>query len=163
MEFNIRGVEFSPKVVLTGKLDKIEFLGSGNSVNVVDYKTGVPKSRNAILGKTKTETAPTLRLYVGGRGSDRSVGGDYWRQLVFYKILLDRQGKYRMASAELDFVEPTKAGQYRKEKFEVSDADVKELEELIRTVTAEILSLGFWQKRCDDAKCEYCKLKEMMT
>ena len=159
LEFNIRGVEFAQNIILTGELDKIEFLGRGSEVNVVDYKTGVPKSRNAILGKTKIKTAPTLK----GRGSDRSVGGDYWRQLVFYKLLLDRQGKYRMVSGELDFVEPTKAGQYKKEKFEVTNADVKELEELIRTVTTEILSLGFWQKRCDDAKCEYCKLKEMMT
>ncbi|HEB13741.1 MAG TPA: ATP-dependent helicase, partial [candidate division CPR3 bacterium] len=75
---------------LTGKLDKVE-LGEDKEVNVVDYKTGRVRSRNEIEGKTKTST------------------GDYKRQLVFYKLLLDnhKKGKYIMKTGELDFVEPS--------------------------------------------------------
>ena len=53
-------------------LMKLEF--TGKLVNVVDYKTG--KYENAI----KKLVSPNEK---------EPNGGDYWRQAVFYKILLD--------------------------------------------------------------------------
>lgn len=37
-------------------------------------------------------------------------GGDYWRQAVFYKILVDNyeQKDWKVISTEFDFVEPDK-------------------------------------------------------
>ncbi|HTE12573.1 MAG TPA: ATP-dependent DNA helicase, partial [Chitinophagaceae bacterium] len=59
-------------IPINGKLDKLEF--TGKLVNVVDYKTG--KYANA-----KKKLFPP---------NDKDPnGGDYWRQAVFYKILLD--------------------------------------------------------------------------
>src|SRR3989344_165176 len=88
-EFKNRGVFLKPELRLTGEIYKIEFLNPGRQgVGVVDYKTGQPKSRREILGQNKNST------------------GDYWRQLVFYRLLLDHydRGKYRAVSGELDFV-----------------------------------------------------------
>lgn len=145
-EFNIRGVVFSPAVTLTGKLDKVELLDNAARVNVVDYKTGRVRSRNSILGKTKGSTE------------------DYWRQLVFYKLLLERaRPQYKMVTGEIDFIEPNPNGKYKKEIFEVSTEDVKELEKVIGKVTNEILNLSFWQTRCQDKKCEFCALRDLMT
>jgi len=59
-------------VPLKGKLDKLEF--DGKSVNVVDYKTGdIEKAKKKLHGPHEEDPN----------------GGDYWRQAVFYKILID--------------------------------------------------------------------------
>lgn len=152
-EFAIRGVVLTPEVTLTGKLDKLEML-SETEVNVVDYKTGKPKTRNMILGKTKA--------------GDASV----WRQLVFYKLLLNmhKEGQYEMVSGEIDFVEPASpaggpdasSGKYRKEKFIVEQEDVDDFVEQIKVVANEIMTLSFWDKYCDDVECKYCALAKLV-
>lgn len=145
-EFAIKGVDLTPDIKLVGMLDKIEFVGDGGTVNVVDYKTGKPKSRNELMGAT------------------RDADGNYYRQLVFYKILLDlfENGKYNMISGEIDFVEPNDTGKYKKEKFEIPDTDVTELKETIKKVADEIVNLKFWDTTCDDKECEYCALRKLM-
>ncbi|HEX8547535.1 MAG TPA: ATP-dependent DNA helicase, partial [Cytophagaceae bacterium] len=77
-------------VPVTGELDKIEF--DGNKINVVDYKTGKPDN-----GKKK----------INPPNEKEPLGGDYWRQLVFYKLLIeaDRKNSWEMVSGELDFLE----------------------------------------------------------
>lgn len=144
-EFRINGVILSDNIRLTGVLDKLEFV-DGDIVNVVDYKTGKPKTRNELMGETK------------------NANGDYYRQLVFYKLLLKywNDGKYNMQSGVIDFIEPSEKGKYHKEVFEISDDEVKDLEELIIKVSEEILSLSFWDKKCDEKDCEFCRLREMM-
>lgn len=146
-EFKIRGVLLSPDIRLTGVLDKIEFVGTGNEVRVVDYKTKQPMSRAAIQGDTKTDD-----------------DGNYYRQLVFYKLLLNQyeDGKYKMQSGEIDFIEPNDSGKYKRENFVIKDEEVKELEELIKKVAAEILALAFWDRRCSNPDCRYCALRELM-
>jgi len=146
-EFEIKGVMLSDEVVLTGKLDKLEFLDDGGRVNVVDYKTGKPKSRGKIEGG----------------GDDESEGG-IKRQLAFYQLLLDKydNGKYQMVTGDIDFVEPNQGGKYKKESFVVFPAEVAELEILIKRVADEIINLKFWDKRCSDPQCEFCALREML-
>lgn len=147
-EFDIKGIILTPDVVLTGKIDKMEFVDGGSKVNVVDYKTGKPKSRGKIEGKDN---------------GDESEGA-IKRQLAFYKLLLDRyeDGKYQMVSGEIDFVEPNQSGKYKKEPFMVLDSEVAELETLIKRVASEIIELAFWDKRCDKKDCEFCALREMI-
>ncbi len=131
---------------IRGVLDKVEVL-EGNAVNVVDYKTAEPRSRNEIMGKTKNSE------------------GDYYRQLTFYKLLLSRfeHGRYDMRSGEIDFVEPDKRGNYHKERFEISADEIKELEMLIRKTASDIYSLSFWDSKCDEKECEYCHLRSRIT
>ncbi len=140
-EFRIAGVLLTDEIRLTGVLDKLEFIDGSNKVHVVDYKTGQPR---------KDE--------------------DYYRQLVFYKLLLNKfartdesRGGYKMEEGVIDFIEPNDTGRYKKDNFIIEDQEVEELEALIKKVAAEILSLAFWDRRCDDKKCEYCKLREVMN
>lgn len=149
-EFSVPGVFLAPDVRLTGKVDKIEFIGAGAEVNVVDYKTGRPKTRGTIEGSTKS--------------ASRRTNGDIKRQLVFYNLLLDlyEEGRYHMVSGEIDFVEPDEQKRYRKEQFIITPEEVEEVKALTLTTAAEILSLAFWEKRCDDPACEFCALREMM-
>ncbi|MBI5220765.1 MAG: ATP-dependent helicase, partial [Candidatus Liptonbacteria bacterium] len=71
-EYQIRGVQLTPEIRLTGKLDKLELQPDPHAVVVVDYKVKQPESRNWIEGKTA--------------GSS----GDMKRQLIFYRLLLDK-------------------------------------------------------------------------
>src|SRR3989344_1871975 len=156
-EFNIKSVDFAlaspkllgeggPKIRLTGKIDKIEILDASNKVNVVDYKTGKPKTRGEIEGLTAN--------------SD----GEYKRQLIFYKLLLDNYvgGKFNMVSGDIDFIEPDNKRRYHKESFVIAPEEVVELSELVRKVSGEILGLEFWEKSCDEKDCKYCELRELM-
>ncbi len=145
-EFNVGAIQFTSDVKLTGKIDKVEMLDDAGRVNVVDYKTAKPKSRNEIEGKTKNSN------------------GDFKRQLVFYNVLLNHygDGKYRMASGEIDFVEPNPAGKYKKERFEIGEKDVEELEALIKQVASDIMNLAFWDNGCGEKDCEFCGLRALM-
>ncbi|MBL7743932.1 MAG: ATP-dependent helicase [Chitinophagaceae bacterium] len=139
IERNIRNVVVK-EVPLKGKLDKLEF--DGKAVNVVDYKTGDPD-----------KAIPKLK----GPSDKEPDGGDYWRQAVFYKILVDNyeQKDWKVVSTEFDFIEPDKKKNYRKEKVVISPAD-------ITTVTQQIINT--WQKiqdhdfytGCGKEDCHWC-------
>lgn len=155
-ELHVRGVLLDADIRLTGKLDKLECLDDRppeetREVRVVDYKTGKPKSRNEIEGTTQSAKK------VAG-------GGGYKRQLVFYKLLLDRyrEGVYRTEEAVLDFLEPLPSGTYRREHFVISHDDVRALEEEIRRVAQEICQVTFFDTRCEDTACSACALRTLM-
>lgn len=125
-------------VPITGKLDKIEIINKQEKiVNVVDYKTG-----NSDMAYEKVRK-----------------GGDYFRQLVFYKLLCDHASQfgYTMQSGEIDFVEPSKKG-YIKKKIEITSEDTELLTETIQRVWKEIQDLKFMDPAsgCGKADCEYC-------
>jgi len=145
LEFGVKGIELAPGVFVKGRMDKVEIL-QANEVSVVDYKTGKPKTRGQVEGATKDST------------------GDMKRQLVFYKMLLDNynEGKYRMISGDIDFIEPDEKGIYHKETFSISDEDVAGLKDTVLMVAQEIRSVAFWNRRCDDPACEYCALRNMI-
>jgi DNA helicase-2/ATP-dependent DNA helicase PcrA len=163
-EMNITGILLTPEIRLTGKIDKVEILDENQNfyspslsrgylnVNVVDYKTGRPKTRGEIEGATKNSN------------------GDIKRQLVFYNLLLNNYSPspsngchYKMVSGDIDFVEPDEKGRYRKERFIIAPAEVAALEEQIKKVSAEILSAAFWGRRCKEKECEFCALREMIV
>ncbi len=133
------------KIKLTGILDKIELL-DGKLARVVDYKTGKAQTRNKILGKTSSE------------GS-----GDYFRQLLFYKLLLELEGQYEMKEGALDFVQRKDNGQMIREQFDMSSENTSEIKDIIEDTVKSIWNFDFWDFRCDKYKkgtCEYCKLRD---
>lgn len=146
-EMDIKGVKFSENIILNGRLDMVETLNSKGDVRVYDFKTGKPKSRNQIEGLTRTSN------------------GDYLRQLVFYKILLDRyhNGKLKMTEGIIEFVEPDNKGSFKREIFIVSDDQIKEVENRITEVVDEVINLKFWNKRCEDKECKYCLLRSYIA
>ncbi|WP_295654814.1 ATP-dependent DNA helicase [uncultured Mucilaginibacter sp.] len=138
-ERSIRNVEVQG-VPINGKLDKIEF--TGKQVNVVDYKTG--RYRNA---KDKFN-----------RPNDADPnGGDYWRQAVFYKILIDhdRTSDWEVISTEFEFVEPVSEGEYIKEKVVINPQDIETVTGQIVNVYHKILNHEF-NIGCGKKECEWC-------
>lgn len=139
IEHNIRNVVVR-NVPLKGKLDKLEF--DGKSVNVVDYKTGDPD-------KAKPKMQPP---------NDKNPdGGDYWRQAVFYKILVDNYGQkdWKAVSTEFDFIEPDKKKNYRREKLVISPADITTVTEQIAATWDKIQKRDFYTG-CGKPDCHWC-------
>lgn len=127
-------------VPLKGKLDKLEF--NGHEVNVVDYKTG-----DAEKGVKKLNPPD----------EKETKGGDYWRQAVFYKLLVDNDENrnWTVKSASFDFLEPDKKSGFIQKQVLISAAD-------ITTVTAQIVHA--WQRiqahdfytGCGKEDCTWC-------
>ncbi|MGI8952729.1 MAG: ATP-dependent helicase [Chitinophagaceae bacterium] len=139
VERNIKNVVVND-VPLKGKLDKLEFVGK--EVNVVDYKTGdIEKARK--------------KLYVPN--PDNPNGGDYWRQAVFYKILLDNyaQKDWRAVSTEFDFIEPDKKKQYHKRKIIITPEDITTVKQQIKGVWQKIHNKEFYVG-CGKPDCHWC-------
>ncbi|MFN2439059.1 MAG: 3'-5' exonuclease, partial [Chitinophagaceae bacterium] len=143
IERNITGVVVSG-VPIKGKLDKLEF--DGKKTNVVDYKTGDPdKARTKLL--PPNEKDPN--------------GGDYWRQAVFYKLLVDNytQKKWQVISSEFDFIEPDKKKTYHKKKIVITPQDITTVTEQIKTVWDKIQSHEFYIG-CGKPDCHWCNFSK---
>jgi len=140
VEFDMRNVQYDG-IPLSGKLDKLEF--TGKEVNVVDYKTGNPDY-------AKSKLSPP--------NEKNPLGEDYWRQLVFYKILMDAQKNkdWEMVSSEMEFVEPSKkTGEFVRQKLVISPTDVATVKDQIKLVWTKIHNHEF-QDGCGDANCTWC-------
>ena len=139
IERNIRGVSVD-NVPLKGKLDKLEF--NGKEVNIVDYKSGD-------IEKALVKMNPPNEVHPNG--------GDYWRQAVFYKMLIDNyeQKDWRVISTEFDFVEPDKKGSYRKERIVINQADVETVKQQLTRVWQKIQAGDFYTG-CGKADCYWC-------
>ncbi|MDP1844857.1 MAG: ATP-dependent helicase, partial [Sediminibacterium sp.] len=84
-------------------------------------------------------------------------GGDYWRQAVFYKILVDNydQKNWQVVSSEFDFIEPDKKKVYRKEKLVISPADITTVTQQITSVWEKIQNRDFYTG-CGKPDCHWC-------
>jgi hypothetical protein len=78
---------------------------------------------------------------------------------VFYKLLLDKDGRYTMNEAALHFVEPDEKGKCTIRRFMITSAEVAALEaELVEAAKAIADGSAFTNAICDPEKCDYCDL-----
>lgn len=141
LEKEIR-VKLEDKYLINGIIDKLEF--DNDFIRVVDYKTGSTQ-----------------------RGVEElAVGRDYWRQAVFYNLLLEN-------SSEIDTIGKQIETQYiflddddAKEGYSIHTVKVtKEDMDIVRTQIQE-----FWDKvnsadftnSCGKDDCDYCRLGEFV-
>lgn len=139
VERNIRNVVVNG-VPVKGKLDKLEFFNK--EVNVVDYKTGDPdKSSDKLKG-------PNIK---------KPLGGDYWRQAVFYKILVANYGQkdWNVVSCEFDFIEPDNKKRYQKKKLIITAEDTQAVTAQITETWKKIQDRDFYTG-CGKKDCHYC-------
>lgn len=150
-------------IPLNGKLDKMEF--NGNRVNVVDYKTGQYKNAKNKFNRPDPEAVAEAIDSEKKPKFEDEHGGDYWRQAVFYKILMDydQTNKWEMESCEFDFVEPilkadvkqNEAAVFHKERIAISYDDISRVKAQIKDVYTKIKNKEF-TKGCDEADCAWC-------
>ncbi len=97
-----------------------------------------------------------LKKKLKGPIGDDKIGGDYWRQAVFYKILLDNQ-KYNdwdAVSSEFDFIEPVK-DEYKTEKIIITKEDIAIVLNQITDTWEKIQNHEFSQG-CGKPDCQWC-------
>ena len=140
------GLPDLPELTLTGKLDRIDIGADGLAVQVVDYKTGKPKTRNDIEGKTAKADA------------------SYRRQLSFYSLLLHLHGdeRYQTDTGVLSFVEADSKGRVHEEVFVSGAAERTQLTEEIKTVVATLLSGDFLSDETLLAESEYAHVARQL-
>ena len=141
---------------INGKLDKLEF--SGNDVNVVDYKTGQYENAKHKFNSPDLKTFEAKKDTNDKHLFEYKFGGDYWRQAVFYKILMDNDTtkNWNMRSTEFDFVEPDKkTGEYIKQKVIITPSDVDTVKHQIITSYKAIKDKKF-NNGCGKEECQWC-------
>jgi DNA helicase-2/ATP-dependent DNA helicase PcrA len=136
LEFDIK-TEYNG-VPISGKLDQVGIFD--NHLEVVDYKTG-----RYIASKLK------------GPVGEEDLGGDYWRQIVFYKLLLNGEDRLRqpMRSGIMDFVEKTKEGKFYRRKFEVEQFEMVIVGDQL-TDTYEKIKKHEFTTGCEEENCKWC-------
>lgn len=139
VELSIKNIEIKG-VPVKGNLDKVEF--SNKLVTVVDYKTGKVKNAKDKLKRPENDEDP---------------GGDYWRQAVFYKLLIDndRTKDWQVAGTQFEFIEPVSEGEYHIEKIAVTPQDEQTVINQITSVYAKIQAHDF-NTGCGKKECDWC-------
>jgi DNA helicase-2/ATP-dependent DNA helicase PcrA len=142
LEFFVKDVE-ADGIPIKGKLDKIEF--NGSSVNVIDYKTG-----SLVNARLKGKLNPP--------DEKNPLGGDYWRQLVFYKILLDnyRSKNWKMEHGIIDFIEQdNKTKLFHQFPLAVTPEAISVVRDQIKTAYTSIMNHNFYEG-CGKEDCVWC-------
>lgn len=140
LEYRVSNVETNG-VPISWAIDKIEFL-ENNEINVIDYKTGKFNDKKL---KKPTEKKPEW--------------WDYWRQMVFYKILLDsdKKNSWNMVSGEMDFIEKDKnIDDYQKAKLDINEKDIELVKNQISETYKKIMNHEFFHW-CWDKDCKWCE------
>lgn len=129
-------------VPVTGKIDKIEM--DGDVCDVTDYKTGDPDKSASKYTARPSEANP--------------IGGDYWRQMVFYKLLIenykDRNWNVRMGM--FDYIQRGKtSGQFKRIQVPVFQQDEEIVMKQLKDSYALIMNHRF-EKGCGKEECNWC-------
>ena len=135
--------EFDGKKIsipIHGKLDAL--VDTGKDIWVFDYKTRGKMSENEIRGNTK------------------SSNGNYFRQIVFYKLLLQNNSKYQGKNifTSLVFVMPDTSRKCAITTLPVSKDDIESVLKQIGSLVEKVWSGKILSERCEGLKCEYCAL-----
>ncbi len=128
-------------IPLKGLLDRVDIYP--DHVEVWDYKTG-----------NYSTNMPKLKA---PKKAD-DLGGDYWRQMVFYDILLanDPRTTKSMATGYVDFIEPDKeSGEVMRTEIKITEQDRKIVGQQIKDAWQGIHEHKF-EKGCGDPNCQWC-------
>lgn len=139
MEYKVDLTQFQG-VPIKGVLDKVAIFH--DHVEVTDYKTGSFKY-----------ASPKMKPPV----SDEDIGGDYWRQIVFYQILLNSDPRMEkpMKKGIMDFLEPEDEENFKKREFEIADFEIEIVADQLKSVYQKINEKEFSQG-CNKDDCKWC-------
>jgi ATP-dependent DNA helicase UvrD/PcrA len=135
-------------VPIKGQLDLLDV--DRYSVQVLDFKTG-----------DASNSAPRLKPPIEGANAEDGIdslhGGPYWRQMMFYALLIKKNTiqPMTMLSGTFEFVEPDKNGKFQSKKIVVDPEGLKHMESLIADVYSRIQKHDFIEG-CQLDTCRWC-------
>lgn len=148
----VKGVEWRSGIYkvggipITGVLDRIDVSPTG--IKVVDYKTGNP---------SKTASASAT-----GPSTTHPLGGDYWRQMVFYKILLLHHPS-RPADMETGTIQYLELAEGMEDLQAIhispTESDMEVVMSQMRAANQQMQALEFFQT-CKSPYCSWCRMNE---
>jgi DNA helicase-2/ATP-dependent DNA helicase PcrA len=130
-------------IPLVGMIDRVDIL-SDAWVSVVDYKTS-GSSRGSLVPKIKGPT------------KSKPHGGNYWRQLNFYKLLYDNQpgNIRRVKEGKISFLLVNSEGKQPEISVAMGPRDQDALRAIMREAWDGIQAQNFTGCGADD--CEWCR------
>src|SRR5690606_18865235 len=107
------------------------------TAHVIDYKTGSPDRGRKKLTRPDPNADENASY-------EKRLGGDYWRQIVFYKLLttLSNSITWNMEVGEIDFIE-AEEGEDGVSKLFVSEEDIQTVVGQIKQAEAGIKGKQF--------------------
>ncbi len=130
-------------IPIHGNLDAV--IDTGSSVHIFDYKAKKAMSEAAIRGETKSDD------------------GNYFRQLIFYKMLALGNAKMRdkRILPALVFVSPDAKGRCPTVELLIEDADITRVRQEIQSLIDSVWSGDLAQAYCTDSECQWCGMKRI--
>ena len=159
VEHSVRLARTPGGTLLKGKLDRLDPRADGNGHDVLDYKTGNPTNATAKLKAAPHDPAAGLADW---HRDERLRGGDYWRQAVFYHLLLshDTEHRFRPASVSFDFIQaeekPGQVPEFVHKRVVIGPDDEATVLAQIQAVDAAIRAHQF-DHGCGE--CAWCQLR----
>ena len=88
-------------------------------------------------------------------------GGIYWRQLIFYKILIENSSltSYPVLSAEIDYLTPDEEGLFISKSLDFKTEEVNLVETMIEQVYQNIMAHNF-AEGCGERSCKWCNFAQ---
>ncbi len=142
-EYRIRDVHIEG-VPITGFIDRLDI--NNGDLRVYDYKTG---RTDTFYQKLK-------------RPAEDNEGGTYWRQMVFYDLLLKKDpkvGKY-MTAGYIQALEPDKDGKFVERELVITEEDRIHVTAQITDTYQKIRNMEF-EKFCGE--CEWCGMLDLVV
>jgi DNA helicase-2/ATP-dependent DNA helicase PcrA len=136
-------------VPIRGQIDKLVI--NEGKVHVVDFKTGQYK-----YGKSKVSPPVSLIDNPQETNFEKRYGGDYWRQILFYKALIEsnKSKSLEVISGEVDFIEPVEE-EYKKHKIVFNNDGYLFVKNQIKETYQRIQNHEFTEG-CNDDQCFWC-------
>jgi len=142
LEYRIQDVHIGG-VPVKGFIDRMD--REDNKIVVYDYKSGKAES---IATKMK------------GPVKEDDIGGHYWRQMVFYDLLLEIDPKIKkgMTAGYVLGLEPKKDGTFIERNIHITDHDRNIVRDQILDTWQKIQNLEF-ENGCGE--CAWCKMHDL--
>lgn len=131
-------------IPIHGKLDAV--IDDGEVVSVFDYKT----KQGMTVEKIK--------------GLNKSGERNYFRQLIFYKMLLAGRSEWKMKSinTSLVFISPDEKGRCPIVTIPVAHEDIEQTKKEIQSLIDSVWSVKITTDYCGDLNCRYCGYKRLL-
>lgn len=132
-------------IPLVGVIDRVDVL-SDAFVRVVDYKTSSSRDKGKLRPPTRS----------------KPHGGDYWRQLTFYKLLYDNQpvNLRRVKDGRISFLLVNAEGEQPEKTLDITKRDTDALRSIMATAWDGIQQQHF--TGCGESDCAWCRFAEDM-
>jgi DNA helicase-2/ATP-dependent DNA helicase PcrA len=164
-EYPVNNIEIDG-VPVSGMFDRVDL--SGNVVRIIDYKTGKYSynTRKRLKGPEPDPDHKLKETLAIEKDPDerhklkmKLFGEDYWRQMVFYKLLMaaDTRQNWQMSNAAISFVEAV--DNYDKDPFNVpvgiedEQVVIEQITETYKNIMAKSFDNG-----CRREHCQWCSL-----